>query len=100
MNSPLRLLKMKRPLILSLLLLGALTSTGCASRVRTVLAPIPVSADLRRPCPEAVQPADPVTASSAMQFGDDAANEARCWRGIALGALGVIDTHNEAAGDE
>lgn len=88
---------MKRRLILALSLLGAMLSTACASPARTVLAPIPVDPALRRPCPPAAQPADPVTASAALQFGHDAAVEARCWRAVAAGALATIDRHNASA---
>ena len=99
MKSPLQLPLMKLPLILALWALGALSLTSCASSVRTVLSPLPVDESLRRPCPETVQPADPVTPSVAFQFGHAAMVEARCWKAIAVSALAVIDRHNEAAGE-
>lgn len=89
--------QMKRRLILGLSLLGALLSTSCASNVRTVLAPIPVAAEWRQPCEAAVQPADPVTPSASLQFGEDAIVEARCWKTIATGAIGAMDEHNARA---
>src|SRR5688572_20390543 len=92
-------LRMKRRSILSLCALSVLPLTSCASSAQTVLAPIPVDPVLRQPCEEAVQPADPVTASALALFGLAAATEARCWKTIATGALGTIDAHNEAAAE-
>ena len=99
MKSPLQLLKMSRPLILSLSLLGGAALTGCASPGRTILAPIPVAPEWKEDCPEAVQPADPVTASAALSFGSDAAAEAQCWKVIAEGAIAAMERHNEAAAE-
>lgn len=65
--------------------------------MRTVLAPIPVPSEVRRPCTEAQQPADPVTPSAALQFGQDAIEEARCERARAIGAIGAMDAHNARA---
>lgn len=67
--------------------------------MRTVLAPIPVAPELRQHCEEAVQPEGAVTGTDALQFGFDAATEAKCWKAIAVAAVGAMDAHNEAAED-
>ncbi len=97
MQSQPRRPNMKSLLILPLSLLFATLSTGCVSLARTELAPIPVDPEWRQGCPETLQPADPVTPSASLQFGRAAATEARCWKAIATGAIGVIDEHNERA---
>lgn len=97
MPSPLLLPNTKNRLILALSLLGAMALTGCASLVRTEIASIPVAPEWRVPCEEAVQPADPVTASRALTFGNDAAEEAKCWKVIAVAAVAAMDRHNEEA---
>lgn len=96
MQSPRLRLNMKSRSTLILSLLFATLSTGCASLGRTELAPIPVDPEWRRGCPEARQPADPVTPSASLQFGRAAAEEARCWKTIATGAIATIDAHNNA----
>lgn len=87
----------KSRLTLALSLLGAAALTGCASLGRTEIASIPVDPEWRRGCEEAVQPADPVTPSAALTFGNDAAAEAKCWKTIAVGELAAMDRHNEEA---
>ena len=95
-----RLPRMNSRLMLGLLLLGGLALPGCASQLRTVLAPIPVASEWRDGCDPAIQPADPVTPSAALLFGQDAIVEARCWEAIAKGAIGSMDAHNERAGEQ
>ena len=97
MKLPPPLPRTKRPLMMGLSLLFAALSTGCASNVQTVLSQIPVDQALRSPCGALIQPADPVTPSSALQFGRAAAENAQCNKARADGLLRVIDLHNEAA---
>ena len=89
---------MKHPWMLSLVLLGAAVSSGCAStQVRNVLVPIPVDPALRPQCVAPTLPADPVTPSALSQFSLAQGAHAACEQSRADALLGAIDAHNAVA---